>query len=124
MESPQPSLYRLDAPDSTFQLSSVDRANVRTGFDADALERLLAWVVPEARVDILHAFQWPPQGEAARNIVQFQDTGLNALLDEVWLPMWEQVSPESLDDETKPFPGLQLARQRRAAKSGRLHPES
>jgi hypothetical protein len=113
--SPNTPSYRLAAPDKTFRLLPEDRAMVRSGFDVEALERLLAVIVPEARPELLKAFQWPPQGESASNIVQFKDSDLNALLDEVWLPMWEEVTPEALDTETKDFPGLQLARQRRAA---------
>jgi hypothetical protein len=108
--------YRLDPADASSRLSPEDREKLRTGFDADALERLLSMVIPDVRPELLRAFQWPPRGESPPNIMYFKnDPALNAVLDEVWLPMWEQVSPESMDSETKEFPGLALARRRRAA---------
>lgn len=106
--------YRLDPPDADYKISPEDREKIRTGFNPDALERLLSMIVPEARPEFLRSFQWPTYGESAGNIMSFNDPDLNVVLDEVWLPMWEEVMPESMDDETKEFPGLDLARRRRA----------
>jgi hypothetical protein len=108
--------YKLAVPDPGVRLSAADRGKIRPGFDPEALERLLARLVPEVRDEILGAFQQPPPGESARNIVDLKEAELNALLDEVWLPMWEQISPRSLDTETRHFPGLRLARERRASR--------
>jgi len=110
---PLPS-YRLDPPDANYRVSPDDRETIRTGFDPDALERLLAMIVPDARPELLRAFQWPERGVPASNIVKFQDPDLQAVLDEVWLPMWETEIPDALDAEKKEFPGLALARRRRA----------
>lgn len=106
--------YRLDPPDAGYRISADDREKIRAGFDADALERLLAMIVPDARPELLRAFQWPDRGVPAANIVKFQDPDLQAVLDEVWLPMWEREIPDAVDAETKAFPGLELARRRRA----------
>lgn len=107
--------FRVDPPDSAFRISPEDRERIRRGFDADALERLLSMIVPEARPELLRAFQWPDHGESAANVMSLNDSELNAVLDEVWLPMWEKEMPQSIDDETKEFPGLALARRRRAS---------
>lgn len=106
--------YRLDPPDGSYSIPPEEREKIRTGFDPVALERLLAMLVPECRPDILNSFQWSPRGESAPNVVSLNDPELNAVLDEVWLPMWEKEIPESIEDETKEFPGLALARRRRA----------
>lgn len=106
--------YRLDPPDADYHISPQDRENIRPGFDPDALQRLLAMIVPDARPELLRAFQWPAPGVPASNIVKFQDPDLQELLDEVWLPMWEKEIPNAMDNETKEFPGLDLARRRRA----------
>lgn len=120
MSAPPPHAIRLVQPDPTFRLSSEDRAKIRTGFDVDALERLLAVVVPEGRPMLLSAFQFPASGPS-RFVVQMGDPTLQPLLDAVWAPMWEHMPPDAIDTETAPYPGRELARHRqlRAAEPGR-----
>ena len=93
-----------------------DRAKVRPGFDADALERLLANVEPAVRPILLEPFLQPQSGEPAENLVRMGDPSLQPLLDEVWAPMWDLLPSHAIDTETKDFPGRELARQRRAQK--------
>jgi len=112
----EPRSFRLAAPDPDFHLSASERAKVRHGFDADALERLLANVEPAVRPMLLEQFQWPKPGEPADNVMRLGDASLQPLLDEVWAPMWDQFSPDAIDKETKDFPGREIARQRRAAR--------
>ena len=114
MTGPRPNTVRLAAPDPGFRLNAGDRAALRPGFDADALERLLAAIEPGARPDLLRSFQMPAPGERVRNTVRMGDPALQPLLDEVWLPFWE-AQPARLrkhypDDDQ--WPGLELARRR------------
>lgn len=114
MTAPHPNTVRLPAPEASFRLTPEDRASLRPGFDADALERLLAAIEPGARADLLHSFQMPAPGQRLRNTIQMGDPELQPLLDEVWLPFWES-QPARLrkhypDDHR--WPGLELARQR------------
>jgi hypothetical protein len=120
MALPSPPTIRLEQPDSTFRLTPEERANVRTGFDVDALERLMAAVVPEGRPMLLEAFQ-RPSSWPIRFVVQMGDPSLQPLLDEVWAPMWMELGPDAIDVETAPYPGRELARQRRdqAADAGK-----
>jgi len=83
MDAQSAPAYKLAVPDVNFRLSPVERGKVRLGFDPEALERLLARLVPDVRSDILDAFQQPPPDETARLIVELKDPELNALLDEV-----------------------------------------
>jgi len=115
MSSPEPEGIRLAHADAKFHLSVEDRAAVRRGFDADALERLLAHLRPEVRPIVLQQFKYAPPGEFAPLLIQMGDPSLKPLLDEVWAPMWELMPPDALETETKEFPGRELARQRRRA---------
>lgn len=111
---PNPRAIRLPEPDQRFRLSESERAQVRPGFDSDALERLLANVVPIVRPGILKSFLQPPPGQPADLLVQMGDPTLQPLLDEVWAPMWDHLPHDAINTETKNFPGRELARQRRA----------
>jgi len=114
MAPQNPRSIRLAAPDATFHLTESERAQLRPGFDADALESLLAHVRPEVRPTILSSFVQPPPGEPAGVLVKMGDPALQPLLDAVWAPMWELMPRDAIDREDKDFPGRELARQRRA----------
>lgn len=45
------------APDEAFRLSVAERANLPAALNADALERLLSWVRPEHRAELLEFYQ-------------------------------------------------------------------
>src|SRR5215218_4660915 len=105
MAPQEPRSIRLPAPDAGFRLSASERAHVRPGFDADALERLLANVEPGARPILLQPFLQPKPGEPVENTVRMGDPSLQPLLDEVWAPMWDLAPPDAIDTETKDFPG-------------------
>ena len=124
MGSPRPPL-RLTASDAAFTLSASDRAQVRPGFDAEALERLLRMVRPDMRKEILLHFQ-VSDGTDQRygDLVEFYDPQLQAVLEEVWAPMWDEVGATDEDIEANAFqyPGRAIAKQRRAA--ARARPQS
>jgi hypothetical protein len=116
MTTPQPSGFSLPSPDVAFRLSPEERASVRRGFDADALERLLSRLIPPVRPMVLGAFQYPPAGESPALMIKIGEPSLQPLLDEVWAPMWEHFPPNAIDIEDKDFPGRELARKRREAR--------
>jgi hypothetical protein len=117
MSNPPPSTIRLTKPDRAFSLSAEERAQVRQGFDVDALERLLAAVEPGARPIILAGFQYPKErGQSGGVMTAIGDPALQPLLDEVWAPMWERMPAEMLDRSDVRYPGRDLARARRAAR--------
>ena len=107
---------RLEAPDRTFKLTPQERASIRPGFDVDALERLLASVEAPVRPMILKDFQAVAPGQPAAALVKMGDPALQPLLDEVWAPIWEKY-PEMMGKETKDFPGREIAKQRRNART-------
>lgn len=110
-----PRPLRLAAPDVAYRLSSEDRAKVQEGFDADALERLVSMVRPDMRQELLAHFLVGEEGGPRRGrIVQMNDPELQRVLEEVWAPMWDGVPDEVLDADG-PFPGQNVAKQRRAA---------
>jgi hypothetical protein len=111
-----PRPLRLAAPDATYRLSAGDRAKVQEGFDVDALERLVGMVRPDMRQELLVHFQVGDEGGPRRGrIVQMIDPELQRVLEEVWAPMWDGVPDEVLDATGDPFPGRNVAKQRRAA---------
>lgn len=115
---PNEHTIRLETPDASFRLTAEERADVRDGFDVDALERLLAAVEPDARPTILDTFRRPsPEdlqaGRLSTPATRMGDPALQPLLDEVWAPAWERFAPEGLDDPSLNYPGKQLARERR-----------
>lgn len=120
MERARPDTDRLAVPDPNFRLTPEQRASLRRGFDADALERLLAAVEPASRPFILESFQAPRPGESIWDtpVNWMSDPVLQAMLEEVWATAWEQ-RPELLDDPNVNFPGKEIAKQRRAARQKR-----
>jgi hypothetical protein len=70
-------------PEPMSPLSQQERAALRRGVDADALERMLGGVPPEHRDEILAFFQ---SNGLHRGIVGAQDPGMNGMLREVWRP--------------------------------------
>ena len=116
MDSPEPHSLRLITPEHDFRLDAVERGKVVSGFDVEALERLLGMVRPDMRGDILQHFQAPEEGVRARGaLTEFFDPVLQEVLEEVWAPMWEGASDEELTSREKPyyFPGREVARLRR-----------
>jgi hypothetical protein len=114
LTAPNPHTVRLPSPDPSFRLTPEERASIRSGFDAAALERLLAAIEPGARPGLLHSFVMPTPGPHVSITIKMGDPTLQPLLDEVWLPFWES-QPARLrrfypDDGM--WPGLELARQR------------
>jgi hypothetical protein len=114
--SPSPKALRLETPDRNFKLTPQERASIRPIFDVDALERLLASVEAPFRAFLLSRFQAAEPGTFGPMMMKMGDPALQPLLDEVWVPMWEMY-PELIDTETKEYPGRELARQRRAART-------
>jgi hypothetical protein len=125
MDAPPPPL-RLSVPEEAFSLSASERARVRPGFDADALERLLRMVRPDMRSEILMHFQFVPEGTGRRygQLVEFHDPQLQVVLEQVWAPMWDEVgaTDEQIAQNAFQYPGRELARQRRAAARARQNP--
>lgn len=115
---------RLAVPDPGFRLTIEQRAHIRPGFDVNALERLLASVETEARPRILEAFL--PADPAVGGIVLLNfgdDHVLNAMLDEVWAPIWEARPREAFEDDPDVrWPGRELARRRLEARGYRGEP--
>jgi hypothetical protein len=112
---------RLAASDQLYRLSADDRARVRPGFDADALERLLQAIRPDMRQEIVGHFQF--HGESSPrygHLMQFHDSQLQPLLEEVWAPMWDELNAtdEEIERDAYGYPGREIALQRRAARRG------
>lgn len=115
--SPEATPLRLEAPDPAFHLTPADRAAVAPIFDADALERLLRQVRPEMRGEILSYFQ---VGKGVRgHLVQIFDPQLQAVLEEVWAPFWEEAPDQALEENWYRMPGREIAKVRRAAARAR-----
>jgi hypothetical protein len=57
MTSPNAAALFSAAPEKGFQLSASDRAKIPPIINADALERLLAWLRPEHRAEVLQFHQ-------------------------------------------------------------------
>lgn len=119
---------RLAMPDPSFRLSLEERAKVRPEFDADALERLLGMIHPDLRREIMRNFiavkpEELDPGERIGWITELYDpaTGqidsqLQAVLEEVYAPLWETVSDADLNNPHSYFyPGLERAKARREA---------
>ncbi|HSU13262.1 hypothetical protein [Longimicrobium sp.] len=122
MDSPPNRPLRLRFPDAEFRLEANERGKIIRGFDADALERLLASVTPDFRADILSHFQMPAGASARKGaLTEFFDPVLQSILEEVWAPMWHDASDEALDapDAESHSPGRRLARERREASRAR-----
>jgi hypothetical protein len=120
--SPDPAPLRLEVPDPAFQLTAADRAAVAPVFDADALERLLRQVRPDMRGEILAYFQ---VGKGARgHLVQVSDPQLQAVLEEVWAPFWEDAPDQALEENWYRMPGREIAKARRAEARARAQQPS
>ncbi|HZG44092.1 MAG TPA: hypothetical protein VEY93_14185 [Longimicrobium sp.] len=114
--APKPSHIRLAQPEVNFRLSSEDRAKVIPGFDVDALERLLAAVTPEMRREVLAFFQRrSPDGEPRGQLYGILDPELQAILEEVWAPMWNTATDEQIAENAFGMPGRKIAEERRKA---------
>lgn len=109
----------LDAPEEGFRLPDAERRKVRSEFDMDALERLLASIRPEMRRRVLRNFQaLAPEeldvGERPGWITAFEDPRLTAMLEEVYQPAWDRLPDAALDEpDAYLYPGRELARKRR-----------
>lgn len=117
---PHPRSIRAAVPEADFRLSAEQRARLNPGFDVAALERLLARVEPEHRSVILSCFVKPePDTPRPGMLTQIKDPELQALLDEVWAPVWDHVgaSDAELQKNELGLPGRDLAIQRRAQAS-------
>lgn len=126
MNNPPVKPLRLAARDPAYRLAPDERARVIPAYDADALERLMGMIHPDLRPKILENFLiWKPgelpAGERAGLTVELYDpsTGqvdpqLQAVLEEVYAPLWARVSDDDLE---KPnfmvHPGREREKQRR-----------
>jgi len=112
------------APRPTCLSSEIrDRLGVR--FDVAALEELLGTMPASEQQDLLNslgASGTAPAGGETRDVsvpVRSTDPVRQALLDRVWAPFWETLPPEMLDRIDLPYPGRELAKARRAARTSR-----
>jgi hypothetical protein len=105
--------------DETFHLDPAIRAGIAPHFDAAALERLLQYLDPADRAFILDPFllpsyrTTPPVPNQSFQVIGSSDSRVNELLAEVWQPFWASQPDEALDDPSLPYPGRELARERR-----------
>ncbi len=121
---------RLSTFDHTYRLSANERARVIPEYDANALERLMGMIHPDLRPQILKNFLiWKPgelpEGEQAGLTVELYDpsTGqidpqLQAVLEDVYAPLWANVSNEDLEKPNfMAYPGREREKQRRQNRS-------
>lgn len=117
MSSPDPIPLRLPVPEAGFRLEPDVRANVLPCFDVEALERLLSMVNPPLRDELLQPFLRRLPGEPSPGwLGEIFDAELQEVLEEVWVPYWDDTPVEDLD-HYEPLPGRTLARERRAARA-------
>ncbi|CAN5557182.1 hypothetical protein BH09GEM1_BH09GEM1_23700 [soil metagenome] len=88
---------RLPEPDATFRLTDAERATIQPRFDADALERLLAMLLPSERAIHFASFQ-VQTGDSRRELAMFGDAVLNQALGEVWKPYVDSLPAWALAD--------------------------
>jgi hypothetical protein len=109
----------LPGPPSDYHIPADERARIVPGFDVEALERLLARVVAERRDEVLAYFQFPRDRSAPRLgiLKEIKYPELQAILEEVWAPMWDHVgaTDEDLRDNVYEYPGREIALAHRAA---------
>lgn len=110
MAAPDPAPLRLAVADAAFRLTAAERAKIAPGFDPDALERLLAHIRPDLRPEILSYFD---AGGGRGQLIEIHDPHLQAVLEEVWAPMWEDASERALDEGWFNMPGREIAKARR-----------
>ncbi len=113
MISPDAEPLRLEQADATYQLGAGDRARLARGFDADALERLLREVRSDMRAEILAHFQVSASGERRGHLIKIHDPHLQAILEQVWAPMWDDASTQAIEEGWFEMPGREIARARR-----------
>lgn len=115
MTEPHPIRAVTAAVDFRLTLGQTER--LMPGFDVPALERLLAHVAPERRDEILSYFQKPETNTPRRGMLtRIKDPELQAMLEEVWAPIWDHVgaSDAELESNELGLPGREIAIQRRA----------
>jgi hypothetical protein len=119
MSNPDPLPLRLTVADASYRLEASARAKLLPGFDVEALERLLGMVRPDLRQPILRHFQQRARGERLGHLVQVHDAELQAVLEEVWAPMWDEVKATDAQIEANHFgfPGREAAKRRRAERA-------
>lgn len=120
MSTPEPLPLRLPVADAGYRLSDADRAKLLPGFDAEALERLLAMVRSGMRRQILACFQKPETAGSHGHLTVLRDPELQSVLEEVWAPVWDAVraTDAELEADVYGFPGREIAMRRRAARAG------
>jgi hypothetical protein len=129
MNPPKLPPLRLTRPDPAYRLSPTDRVRVRPGFDVDALEKLMGMISPPLRAQILRSFLILTTEELASGprpgwLTQLNDphTGeadpvLQAVLGEVYAPLWDELPDEALEIPNYTFyPGRERAKERREAR--------
>lgn len=114
LEDPHYTRLALVNRDERFHLTATQRHMVRRGFNADALERLLARIPPEHRDSVYQAFA-VPRGNQVRELWYIDDPALQALLEQVWAPVWDGLSIDQIKADRSGRPGRNLAIQRRNA---------
>ena len=116
--APQPGRpLRAEQPDATFRLTDAQRAKMLSMYDAEAVERLLQMVRPDARASTLRFFQVAEKPGPHAVLMHLDDPKLQAVLEEVWAPYWDRLPPEAIERERAPIPGRAIARTRRAARA-------
>lgn len=112
--------FRLSEPDPSFSLSAETRKTIQQGYDLDALERLLAWVHPDARAIVLEGFQPPTEpGVLGGAVMMIADPLLQELLNEVWAPRWEWVPKDLWDHpDFARWPGKEIALEKAQERGG------
>lgn len=108
---------RAEQPEATFRLTEAQRARMLSMYDADAVERLLQLVRPDARDSMLRFFQVAEKPGPHAVLMHLEDPKLQAVLEEVWAPYWDRLPPEAIERERAPIPGRAVARARRAARA-------
>ncbi len=94
--------------DPEFRLAEAERQRLRRRFDHDALEKLLAHVPPERREGILECFRIP-EGNEVQELWYIGDPELQAILEEVWAPMWAGRTVAEIEADETERPGKRLA---------------
>jgi len=116
MTDPDYKPLALRRPEAGFRLSDAERAKVVAGFDVHALERLLGMIRPDMRIEVLRHFQPGEPGERRRGaLTEFTEPALQAVLEEVWAPMWDDAPDQALEEGWYFYPGREIAKRRREA---------
>jgi hypothetical protein len=70
----------------------------------------------EAREPMLRFFVAAEKRGPHAMLTELDDPKLQAALEEVWVPYWNDLPDEALNEEQAPIPGRDVARQRREAR--------